>query len=204
MISCGAITGGIASGKSMLEQQLTLHGCRILDADAVVHALQAPGGTAFDDLVRLFGTTILTPEGEIDRQKLAAVVFFDTEKRTLLERLIHGKVREAFQAWRQGMPDGVIHLASIPLLYEAGWERDWPFVVAVCATPEVQLERLISKRGMTETEARARIAAQLPVHEKAARADYVIWNNSDDPEALRHEADRLFLYLMENENDRRN
>lgn len=199
MISCAAITGGIACGKTMLERCLQARGCRILDADAVVHDLQRPDGAAYADLVAAFGKGILSPTGEIDRRKLAAEAFSDPGRRALLESLLHGRVRAVFEDWRRKANPGIIHLASIPLLYETGWEKEWPFVICICAKPEVQLRRLMCLRGMPEPDARARLAAQWPVAEKAARADYVIWNNTDEPEMLRSESDRLFHYLMENQ-----
>lgn len=199
MISCAAITGGIACGKSMLENCLRAKGCCVLDADAVVHDLQRPDGAAYGDLVAAFGKEILTPTGEIDRRKLGLAVFADPARRATLESLLHGRVRAEFDAWRQKAAPGVIHLGSIPLLYETGWEKEWPFVICICAEPEVQVRRLVERRGMAEADARARLAAQWPIAEKAARADYVIWNNTDEPEMLRNESEKLFHYLMENE-----
>ncbi len=199
MISCAAITGGIACGKSLLERHLAGRGCRILDADAVVHDLQRPSGEAYGDLVNAFGADILAPGGEIDRRRLAAKGFATPASRALLESLLHDRVRAVFEAWRREAEPGVIHLGSIPLLYETGWEKEWPFVISVCAEPAVQLRRLTRLRGMTEPEALARLNAQWPVAEKAARADYVIWNNTDEPEKLRLESERLFHYLMENQ-----
>jgi dephospho-CoA kinase len=170
-----AITGGIACGKSAFAGFLAGAGCEILDADDIVRALQAPGGAALPLIRGAFGDAVFLPGGALDRAALAAVVFNDPEARRVLEAIMHPPVRAAFDAWRK-QPAATLRAAVIPLLYESGWQDDWPRVTCVASTPELQMERLL-RRGLSASEAAARIRAQLPLAEKTSRADCVVWNN---------------------------
>lgn len=197
MIAFSALTGGIACGKSLLESYLRTLGCRILDADAVVRSLQEPRGSAFLAIVAHFGEDILTPAGTIDRQKLSDIVFTNPMRRKELESIVHPKVRDYFRTWRKAGRERTPSIASIPLLYESGWDGEWPFVICIAAKPETQIQRLMATRGYTEVEARARIEAQLPIEEKIRRADYVIQNDHSDFQALCKDADALYARLMQ-------
>ena len=170
-----AITGGIACGKSAFANFLADAGCEILDADVLVHALQAPGGAALPLIRAEFGGAVFTPGGALDRAALAAVVFNDPAARRRLEAIMHPPVRAAFNAWR-GEPSPTLRAAVIPLLFESGWQDEWARVTCVASTPELQLERL-RLRGLSEPDALARIRAQLPLSEKTSRAHDVVWNN---------------------------
>ena len=170
-----AITGGIACGKSAFAGFLADAGCEILDADALVRGLQAPGGAALPPIRAAFGDAVFLPGGALDRAALAAVVFNDPDARRALEAITHPPVRAAFEAWRK-QPSEKIRVAVIPLLFESGWQDDWPDTTCVATTPELQMERL-RLRGLSEPEAAARIRAQLPLSEKIRRARRVVWNN---------------------------
>jgi len=170
-----AITGGIACGKSAFAGFLAGAGCEILDADDIVRGLQAPGGAALPLIRAEFGNAVFQPCGALDRAALAAVVFNDLSARRALEAIMHPPVRAAFDAWR-AQTSTTLRAAIIPLLFESGWQDDWPSITCVASAPEFQMERL-RLRGLSETDAAARIRAQLPLTEKIRRAHHVVWNN---------------------------
>lgn len=162
------LTGGIASGKSAIAAMLREMGFPVLEADVVAHKLMEPGEPAHDEVLREFGAELADAAGRIDRAKLAAIVFADRQKLAKLNSIIHPRVEEIvfrqFEEWqRNGVRDaGFVEAA---LLVEAGIAAKLDgLVVAFCA-PEQQLERLLA-RGMSEVEAKRRLAAQLPVEEK--------------------------------------
>ena len=162
------LTGGIASGKSAIAAMLREMGFPVLEADVVAHKLMEPGEPAHDEVLREFGAELADAAGRIDRARLAAIVFADRQKLAKLNSIIHPRVEEIvfrqFEEWRKnGVRDaGFVEAA---LLVEAGIAVKLDgLVVAFCA-PEQQLERLLA-RGMSEVEAKRRLAAQLPVEEK--------------------------------------
>ena len=153
-----ALTGGIACGKSLAAKMLNDLGVETLDADDVVHEL--------------------LPD-PAERRRLAAEVFADPEKRRALERELHPQVRARLFAWMDAprAASAPPRVVVVPLLYEAGWEGDFAFVGCIASAREAQLARMIARRGYSREEALARLAAQLPVEEKAKRADFVIRND---------------------------
>ena len=174
---CIAVTGGIACGKSVAADLFRQWGADVADADEVAHALLAPGGECVAAVAAAFGPQVRAPDGGIDRQKLAGPVFADPRARARLEALVHPAVIRRLQTWADDIrARGRQGVAVIPLLYEVGLERNWDAVVSVVADEPVMLARL-ARRGLSAAEARARIASQWPVEEKAHRADYVIENN---------------------------
>lgn len=192
-----ALTGGIACGKSMAEAAFRALGCRVLDADAAVRALEAPGGEAVGPIREAFGPWAVGPDGGVNRRALGAAVFADAAARARLEAIVLPLARRRVEAWRAGAREGEISVFSAATLFEQGWERGWDGVVAVAATRETQIRRMMGTRGMTRAEAEARLAAQLPAEEKARRADWAIWNDADDPEALRGAVARLVAQWKE-------
>jgi dephospho-CoA kinase len=162
------LTGGIASGKSAVAAMLREMGFSVLEADVVAHRLIEPGQPAHDEVLREFGAELANAAGRIDRGKLAAIVFADPPKLARLNRIIHPRVEEIvfrqFEEWRRnGVRDaGFVEAA---LLVEAGIAQKLDGLVVAFCTPEQQIERLLS-RGMSEVEAKRRLAAQLPVEEK--------------------------------------
>jgi len=188
-----ALTGGIACGKSLFAKFLAELGVRFLDADDVVHELEAPDGAAVPAIRARFGTGILTPDGAVDRPALAARVFADPAARADLEAMLFPKVRERLLRFCDEAREHPC-LAIIPLLFESHWEKDYDIIAALVSPREMQIDRMIRTRGMTREAAEARIVAQMPVVEKAARAHYVITNETS-PEALRLEAERFVVWL---------
>ncbi len=162
------LTGGIASGKSAVAAMLRELGFSVLDADSLAHKLIEPGLPAYDEVVHDFGQAVLAPGGRVDRAKLSTIVFNDRAKLDRLNAIVHPRVAEVvfrqFDVWqRNGTRDAAFVEAA--LLIESGiYEKLDGLVVAWCE-PEQQLERLVA-RGLSEGEARRRIATQLPVEEK--------------------------------------
>jgi dephospho-CoA kinase len=162
------ITGGIASGKSAVAGMLREMGFRVIDADALGHEVMEPGTRAYGEIVREFGAGVLGADGRIDRGKLGAIVFADAEKLKRLNAIVHPRVEEEmvrlFREWeKSGVTDAAFVEAA--LLVEAGYQKNLDGLVVAWCRPEQQMERLM-ERGLSEVEARRRIAAQMPVDEK--------------------------------------
>ena len=198
-----ALTGGIACGKSTLAKFLRELGIRLLDADDVVHELEAPGGAAVPAIVARFGAGILAADGSVDRPKLAGIVFADAAARRGLEAILFPLVRSRLRAFaseaaRRGRPPSTVplYIAIIPLLFESHWEGDYDIILAITSPLECQIHRMMRTRGYSRVQAEARLAAQMPVAEKAARADFVVVNDSTH-EHLKDEARRLVAWLKE-------
>jgi len=181
------MTGGIASGKSLVARLFEELGAGIVDADRLAREVLAPGGPAYDDVVRAFGREILRPDGSVDREALAARIFADPAARLRLNGLTHPHIRRrmAEEAARLSTRPGIeVIVLDIPLLLETTDGRDLDGIVVVYADDDVRLRRLIARDGLSEEDARRRLAAQMPLREKLARADWVIDNNGP-PERTR-------------------
>jgi dephospho-CoA kinase len=171
-----ALTGGIASGKSHVLAAFAARGVPTIDADLLSHAVVAAGTPAAEAIERRFGPDVVGADGEISRRKLGAVVFSDPSARRDLEAIVHPAVYSAIRRWFEMLPaNSPLAVADIPLLYETGHEGDFDVVVVAACEPEVQIRRVMSRDGLTEPEARSRVAAQLPIAEKIDRAAYVVW-----------------------------
>lgn len=177
------ITGGIACGKTETGRILSSEGFKVLDSDFLAHELMGKGFSVYDAVVQAFGGAILGEDGEIDRGKLGALVFSDPQALCELNRLVHPAVIATANEWvavcREAQEDAAV---LVPLLFEAGWTEGWDAVICVIA-PEDQVFQRLEKRGISQDEARTRIAAQMPLAEKAARAGFVI-QNGDTLESL--------------------
>lgn len=171
-----ALTGGIATGKSHVLQELRRRGVPCLDADEMAHAVTMAGTDATREIVRRFGAGVLDSTGAVDRKKLAAVVFEDASARRDLEAIVHPAVYQAIAAGLraiEGADGPPLAVVDIPLLYETGRAAEFDKVIATTCRADVQRTRLIA-RGLTAEEARQRLEAQLPSEDKANRSDYVI------------------------------
>lgn len=182
MILRVGLTGGIASGKSTIARMFAALGCIVLDADALVAELYRPGQAGHQALLRTYGSDILRPDGEVDRQKLANVAFADEASARKLNALIHPLVMEE-EARRQPAGDG-IYVVEATLLLEAGGQQRYDRIVVVDVDPETQVARGVA-RGMAREEVERRIRHQLPRAERLAAADYVIDNSGDLAQAER-------------------
>jgi dephospho-CoA kinase len=177
------LTGGIGAGKTSVSTRLARVGAVVLDADAIVHDLQQPGQPVLAEMVERFSEGILRPDGTLDRQAVAEIVFNDPDELAALGAIVHPKVQEELvrrvEAERE--TDHIVVL-DIPLLAESGWEGLVGTIV-VDVDPEVAVERLVAHRGFSEADARARMANQASREDRLAKATWVI-DNSGTPEDL--------------------
>ncbi len=172
------LTGGVGSGKSTVAEMLRSLGATLIDADEAARAVVEPGTPGFDQVVAAFGPEFVS-HGRLDRQRLAALVFKDPEARRRLNSIVHPLVGEWMAARREEAEAAGAEVAvlDVPLLYENGLEGAFEAVIVVYADPETQVRRLVDGRGFSEADARARIAAQLPIATKRVRASHVVDNN---------------------------
>ena len=168
-----ALTGGIATGKSQCLAIFKSAGAAVIDADQVARDVVAPGSGGLEAVVKQFGRSILLSNGQLNRAKLGMVIFADPAARQQLEDIIHPRVYAAIERWFVSL-DATLGIADIPLLFETSREEEFDLVVVAACKPDQQLARLIARTHLSEAEARNRIAAQLPIADKVARADYVI------------------------------
>jgi len=172
------LTGGIATGKSTVSQLLIDRGYEVIDADAVVHELQAAGSPILAKIAAEFGDSVLLGCGSLDRRALGQIIFNDTGARHKLEALMHPAVRAEFERRIDQSTSDVLFL-DVPLLFEAGFDVLTTVNLVISASQENQLQRLMERDGMTESQAQARIRSQMPMSEKVARGDVVIENDGD-------------------------
>ncbi|ODG90717.1 MULTISPECIES: dephospho-CoA kinase [Bacillaceae] len=175
------LTGSIASGKSTVSNYLKELNVPIVDADVIAKEVVEIGQPAFKKIVEAFGSEILLESGEINRPFLGSIIFNNKEKRLQLNEIVHPEVRremkeQADRYIKQGEP---LVILDIPLLYEGNSIELVEKVIVVTVSEENQLKRLMNRNGLSKEDALLRIASQIPVKEKAARADYVINNNGD-------------------------
>lgn len=189
------LTGGIGSGKSTVASMLARRGAVILDADGFARDAVAAGTEGFTAVVKRFGPDIIGPDGELDRPKLASLVFGDDSARRDLEAIVHPFVRKAIAdgITANAASDRVVVLVN-PLLIEMGTHRDCDVVIVVSVDPRTQVARSVA-RGMDEADVRARMAAQLPLEERASHAN-VILDNEGSEEELDDQVARLWEGLV--------
>lgn len=197
------LTGGIGSGKSTVAAALAGRGAAVVDADGIAREVVEPGGVAYGALVERFGPAVLQPDGRLDRQALAEVVFNDADALEDLNGITHPAIGSVV-AERIGAATAShdIVVLDIPLLSITTKARiGFDVVVVVDVPEEIAVERLVGQRGFNESDARARIAAQITREERRALADFVI-ENSGDRSALDAEIDRLWKWLQEKKSGR--
>ncbi|HUP85606.1 MAG TPA: dephospho-CoA kinase [Acidimicrobiales bacterium] len=192
------LTGGIGAGKSTVSAMLAGRGAVIVDADAIVRELQAPGGAAFVGIVERFGPGVVAADGTLDRPALASLVFGDEPALKDLNAITHPLVgREmAARIAAEGSGDNVVVL-DIPLLAERGGKGAYPVsaILVVDCPVDVAVGRLVAHRGFSESDARARVAAQISREERCAIADRVI-DNAGDPESLEAQVEEVWDWLV--------
>ncbi|MGW6392207.1 dephospho-CoA kinase [Streptomyces sp. NPDC055103] len=171
------LTGGIGAGKSEVSRLLVSYGAVLIDADRIAREVVEPGTPGLAAVVEAFGDDVLTEDGALDRPKLGSIVFADADRLATLNAIVHPLVgaRSAELESRAGTGDVVVH--DVPLLAENGLAPLYDLVVVVDASPETQLDRLVRLRGMAESEARARMAAQATRAQRLAIAELVIDND---------------------------
>ncbi|MBS1811570.1 MAG: dephospho-CoA kinase [Acidobacteria bacterium] len=171
------LTGGIACGKTYVTEQLRTRGCEVIDADQVARKVVEPGQPAYQDIVLEFGPEILQPDGTIDRAKLGAIVFADTDRRARLNAIVHPRVHEMQSLWMAEVAErnpATIVVVDAALMIESGGYKRFDKIVVVYCAPEIQLARLVARNNLSVEEAARRIAAQMPSAEKLKYADYSI------------------------------
>ena len=197
------LTGGIASGKSTVAAILRELGFPVLEADRMAHQVIEPGQPAYDEVRSIFGDSILSADRRIDRSRLAAIVFDDREKLNQLNAIIHPRVEQEMVRRFAELESSGTHPAAFieaALIFEAELHKKLDGVVVVWCLPEQQITRLI-ERGVSEAEARRRIAAQMPVAEKLALAAEKI-DGSGSFEETRRQVEAFATKLLQNSPDR--
>ena len=176
-----AITGGAGTGKSTVARMFAELGAEVLDADQVAREAVAVGEPAWTELRRLYGPEYFHENGELNRSRLAQLVFADPEERRRLDGLIHPRVAEKLQARYTDLERRGVKLVmvEVPLLFETGRERGFDRVIVVAAPEAVQIRRLQGRDRRGEAEIRGILKAQWPLADKVARADYVVDNGGE-------------------------
>ncbi len=192
------LTGNIASGKSHTASLFAELGAHIIDADLVVHELLACGTKTYERIVDAFGDGILCSDRKIDRRRLGQIIFFDAQKRLLLNNLTHPDVhaeilRRIFEL-EQSSSNGII-IVDAALMVETGGYRMYHRLIVVTCDPSLQVSRLMSRDGLTENEAKARMASQMPIEEKLKLADYTI-DTSGTLKQTRDQAEAIYRDLV--------
>ena len=190
------LTGGIATGKSYVLDRFTALGVPTLDADQLAHATVAPDGPAWQGVADRFGAGMFDDQGQLDRRKLGTLVFADDTARAALNAIVHPHVRIAYNRWfadlesRPGAPFGIV---AIPLFYESPHPDVFDRVIVTACQDATQRTRVMA-RGLNESEAGQRIAAQLPTREKVRCADETVWTDGTHAETDR-QVDEIFRKL---------
>jgi dephospho-CoA kinase len=171
------LTGGLASGKSFVGKTLADLGCLVIRNDEIGHQVIEPGGEAYAGVVQEFGSAVMSPDGGIDRRKLAALVFRDPRRLAKLNALVHppvrARTRQLLAAYEASHPRGVA-VVEAAILVETGSYRDYEkLIVAVCSV-EQQIERALARDGVTREEVLERLSRQMPLEEKVKYADYLV------------------------------
>ncbi|MFI5682703.1 dephospho-CoA kinase [Streptomyces sp. NPDC051636] len=176
MLTVG-LTGGIGAGKSEVSRLLVEHGAVLIDADRIAREVVAPGTDGLAAVVEAFGEQVLAEDGSLDRPRLGSIVFADPEKLALLNSIVHPLVGARSRELENAAAGDAVVVHDVPLLAENGLAPLYDVVVVVDASPATQLDRLVRLRGMTEEDARARMAAQATREKRLEIADIVIDND---------------------------
>jgi dephospho-CoA kinase len=192
------LTGSIATGKSTVSRMFAHLGARVLDADLLAREVVMPGQPAYLKIVEEFGQGVVQEDGTLDRKALGAIVFAEPARRKRLEEITHPAIAARQQRILSVLDEeafeGIV-IWDVALLFETGGVARMDRVVVVATDPETELARLMARDGMAEADARARIASQMPVAEKAKRAHYVI-DNSGDRASTEHQVKVVYEALL--------
>jgi dephospho-CoA kinase len=194
------LTGGIATGKTTVCRLLEAKGCTIIDADLVAHKLLLRGQPGYEPVIKAFGRDILGDSDEIDRSKVGAVVFADRSKLDQLNQLLHPEVLRTINAKLEELwqVEGARIIVDASLMIESGFHRNFLRLVLVTCSLAQQVERLMARSGLTQEQARQRIAMQMPLEQKRTFATDIV-DNSGTLEATSMQVDALFEDLERTE-----
>jgi dephospho-CoA kinase len=195
------LTGNIASGKSNAARVFAELGAVIIDADLIAHELMSPGHETYESVVQAFGSEILNPDRTINRKALGRIVFAQEQRRLVLNGLVHPAVRAQVELRIAGIRETnprAIAIVDAALMVETGYFRLHDRLVVITCSSSLQLARLINRDGCTLEEARARIAAQLPIEDKLKLADYII-ETSGTLRETREQVDAVYRSLVREE-----
>lgn len=184
-----ALTGGIASGKSMVADEFARLGAVIVDADLLAREVVAPRSPGLERIVQRFGAGMLNEDGTLDRARLGDLVFVDDDARADLNAIVHPLVRERSEVLFAAAPPGSVVIEVIPLLVETGLHQAFDHVIVVDAPTEVQVRRLMQRSGLTADQARTRVRIQANREDRIAAADWVIDNSGDQASTVRQVED---------------
>ncbi|WP_298459915.1 dephospho-CoA kinase [uncultured Cellulomonas sp.] len=193
------LTGGIASGKTVVAGRLAEHGAAVIDHDGLAREAVRPGSAGLDAVVESFGPGVLAADGELDRAALGRLVFADTAARERLDALVHPVIRRLAaerEAAIAASGTGAVVVHDIPLLVETGQAEAFHLLVVVQAPADLRVQRLVQTRGLTREEAERRVAAQASEGDRLAVADRVL-DGSGSVEALREQVDALWARIEE-------
>lgn len=189
------LTGGVASGKSTVSAMLAELGAVVIDADALARDVVQRGTPGLDAVVAEFGTGLLTPDGDLDRAAMGALVFGDAAARKRLEAIVHPLVFERMVALEAAADDDDLVVHDIPLLAEGGRGDTFDAVIVVDCPPKLQVARMLTERGWTLEDAESRIAAQATREERLAIATHVI-ENTGSLDELRDRVGEVYVSLL--------
>ena len=189
------LTGGIAAGKSTVAKRWVEHGAIEIDADSLARDVVQPGSEGLKRVVQAFGESVIDDSGELNRKALAKLIFESDEKRLLLNSILHPLIRQLAAEQLKKFDDDAIVIYNVPLLVEAEVDHDFNLVVTVEAPEDEQVKRLVQTRGLSEPEAKRRIAAQAQPIERAARADRIL-NSNQEINLLLRDADNLWREIV--------
>ncbi|WCG22387.1 dephospho-CoA kinase [Vagococcus lutrae] len=173
------LTGGIATGKSTVTRFFIQHDIPVVDADVIAREVVEPGTDGLAEIVKTFGKEILLEDGSLNRKKLGEIIFKDEDKREMLNQILHQEIHQKMMMAKEKWESEKVPLIvfDIPLLYEAEYQSMFDAIMVVYVPEKTQIARLMARDELTVQQARDRIASQLPIEEKKARADIVIDNS---------------------------
>ena len=180
-----ALTGGIASGKSLVADEFARLGAFIVDADVLAREVVAPGSPGLERIVQRFGVGMLAEDGTLDRARLGDLVFVDDDARADLNAIVHPLVRARSEELFAAAPAGAVVIEVIPLLVETGLDSGFDHVITVDTPTETQVRRLMRRSNLTMDQARTRVRIQATREDRVAAADWVIDNSGDEASTVR-------------------
>ena len=191
------LTGEIGSGKSLAASYFKKLGAKIIDADLVSRQLVEPGQAAWNDLIKMFGIEFFNPDQTLNREKIAAEVFQNAEKKSLLENIIHPRVmaeeQKLYNSYQQSNPEAVVMIDS-PLLIESGNYKNVDKIIVVQSSADLQIRRVMARNGYSHEDAKNRLKTQMPLKKKLKHSDYTL-NNAGTRDELKVQVCNLYSVL---------